>query len=132
MSLIKYIDFISRGDNRGSLVSIEGNKNIPFDIKRVYYIYDTLPGVQRGFHAHHNLKQVVLCLSGQCTFVLDDGNTREEVVLNSKTKALFIEDFIWREMKDFSKDAVLVVLASDYYDESDYIRNYEDFKRLRR
>lgn len=129
MSLVKFIEFTPRGDERGSLVAIEGNRNIPFEIKRVYYIYGTLPGVERGHHAHRNLKQVILCLSGQCTFVLDDGKTREEVLLNSKTKALFVEEFIWREMKNFSQDAVLVVLASEEYDESDYIRDYEEFKR---
>ena len=130
MKLVKLIKFDVKGDGRGCLVSVEGNKNIPFDIKRMYYIFNTQPGVERGFHAHHNLKQVVLCLSGECTFVLDNGKVKEEVVLSSKTEALYIEGFIWREMKNFSKDAVLVVLASEYYDEADYIRNYEDFKRL--
>jgi dTDP-4-dehydrorhamnose 3,5-epimerase-like enzyme len=132
MSIAKFIDFKIYGDERGSLVSLEGNKNVPFDIKRVYYIFDNVKNVERGFHAHHNLKQVVICMHGECTFVLDDGKTREEVVLNSKTHALYIEDFIWREMKNFSVDAVLVVLASDFYDESDYIRNYEEFKRIKK
>lgn len=130
MSLVKFIDFEIKGDERGSLISLEGNKNVPFDIKRVYYIFDNVAGVERGFHAHHNLKQVVICMHGECTFVLDNGKVREEVVLNSKNKALYIEDFIWREMKNFSPGTVLVVLASEYYDESDYIRNYEDFKRI--
>lgn len=130
MSLVKFIDFEIKGDERGSLISLEGNKNVPFDIKRVYYIFDNVAGVQRGFHAHHNLKQVVICMHGECTFVLDNGKVREEVVLNSNNKALYIEDFIWREIKNFSPGAVLVVLASEYYDESDYIRNYEDFKRI--
>lgn len=129
MSLVKFIDFEIKGDERGSLISLEGNKNVPFDIKRVYYIFDNLPGVERGFHAHHNLKQVVICMHGECTFVLDNGKVREEVTLNTKNKALYIEDFIWREMKNFSPGAVLVVLASEYYDESDYIRDYEEFKK---
>ena len=132
MSLVKFIDFKVMGDERGNLISIEGNKNIPFDIKRVYYIFDNIAGVERGFHAHHNLKQVVICMHGSCTFVLDNGKTREEVVLNDKTKGLYIEDFIWREMKDFSPGAVLVVLASELYDEKDYVRNYEEFIRMKK
>ncbi len=131
MSLVKFIDFKVMGDHRGNLISLEGNKNIPFDIKRVYYIFDNIADVERGFHAHHNLKQVVICMHGECTFVLDNGITREEVVLNSKTQGLYIEDFIWREMKAFSPEAVLMVLASEHYDENDYIRNYEEFKRLK-
>ncbi len=132
MSLAKLIDFKVMGDERGNLISLEGNKNVPFEIKRVYYIFDNIEGVERGFHAHHNLKQVVICMHGECTFILDDGKTREEVLLNSKKEGLFIEGFIWREMKNFSPGAVLVVLASEYYDEKDYIRNYEDFMRLKR
>lgn len=126
------IDFKIMGDERGNLISLEGNKNIPFDIKRIYYIFDTLQGVERGFHAHRNLKQVVVCMSGSCTFTLDDGKTREEVVLNNKSQGLFIEGFVWREIKNFSPDAVLVVLASEHYDEKDYIRNYEDFLRMKK
>lgn len=130
MKLGKIIDFKIMGDDRGNLVSLEGNKNIPFDIKRVYYIFDNVAGVERGFHAHKNLKQVVVCLHGSCTFVLDDGKSREEVVLDNKSKGLFVSEFIWREMKNFSPGAVLVVLASEHYDEADYIRNYEDFKKM--
>lgn len=132
MALSKMIDFKIMGDERGNLISLEGNKNIPFDIKRIYYIFDTLQGVERGFHAHRNLKQVVVCMSGSCTFTLDDGKTREEVVLNNKSQGLFIEGFVWREIKNFSPDAVLVVLASEHYDEKDYIRNYEDFLRMKK
>ena len=131
MSLAKFIHFEVMGDDRGNLVSLEENRNIPFDIKRVYYIFDNVVGVERGFHAHHNLKQVVICMHGECTFILDDGKTREEVLLNSKKQGLLIEGFIWREMKNFSPGAVLVVLASEHYDEKDYIRNYVDFKKLK-
>lgn len=123
----KVIDFKVMGDDRGNLVSLEGNKNIPFEIKRVYYIFDNAPGVERGFHAHKNLKQVVVCMNGSCTFVLDNGIEREEIVLNDRTKGLLVENFIWREMKNFTPGAVLVVLASEYYDENDYLRKYEDF-----
>jgi len=129
MSMVQWIDFQSLGDERGSLVAVEigMEKAVPFDIKRVYYIYHTAGGVSRGYHAHKKLKQVAICLAGKCRMVLDDGNSREEVWLDSPTKGLVIEDMVWREMHDFSQDCVLLVLASEHYDESDYIRSYEDF-----
>ena len=129
MSLINTIYFKSLGDERGSLVALEGNKSVPFTIKRVYYIFGTKEGVSRGFHAHRNLKQVAVCVTGSCRFVLDNGKQREDVVLEESTTGLVIDDLTWREIYDFSPDCVLMVLASEYYDESDYIRNYEDFLR---
>lgn len=132
MSLIKWIDFQSLGDSRGSLVALEigMEKAVPFDIKRVYYIYETGEGVSRGFHAHRNLKQVAICVAGKCRMVLDNGETREETWMSSPTRGLLIESMVWREMHDFSRDCVLLVLASEHYDESDYIRNYEVFSEL--
>jgi len=127
VSIIKIVSFKSLGDERGSLIALEGNKSVPFDIKRVYYIFGTKEGVSRGFHAHLNLKQVVVCVKGSCRFVLDNGMQKEEIILDDATKGLLIEDLIWREMYDFSPDCVLMVLASEYYDESDYIREYDDF-----
>ena len=127
MSLIKTISLKSLGDERGSLVALEGNKSVPFDIKRVYYIFGTKEGVSRGFHAHRNLKQVVVCVTGSCRFVLDNGKSREEIILDSAATGLVIEDLTWREMHDFSQDCVLLVLASEYYDEADYIRDYQKF-----
>jgi len=127
MSLIHTIDFKSLGDDRGNLISLEENKNIPFEIKRVYYIFQTEVGVSRGFHAHINLKQIAFCLKGSCKFIIDDGFKREEIILNSPLKALYIDSMKWREMHDFSEDCILMVLASEYYDESDYIRNHDDF-----
>jgi len=127
MSLIKTISFNPLGDERGSLVALEGSKSVPFDIKRVYYLFDTKDGVSRGFHAHRNLKQVAVCVTGSCRFILDNGKRREEVVLNKSTTGLLINDLTWREMYDFSPDCVLMVLASEYYDESDYIRDYQEF-----
>lgn len=121
------IDFQTLGDDRGSLIAIEEGYNAPFDIKRVYYIFDTKKGVERGFHAHINLKQIAVAVKGSCTFVIDDGAKREEIKLNSPNQGLFIEGLLWREMKDFSEDCVLVVLASEHYDESDYIRDYDKF-----
>ena len=130
MSLIKTISFNPLGGGRGSLVSLEGNESVPFDIKRVYYIFDTKEGVSRGFHAHRNLKQVAVCVTGSCRFVLDNGKQREEVVLDKPTTGLLIEDLTWREMHDFSPDCVLMVLASEYYDKLDYIRDYDEFLEM--
>ena len=127
MSLIKTISFKSLGDERGSLVALEGNKSVPFDIKRVYFIFGTKEGVSRGFHAHRNLKQVAVCVTGSCRFVLDNGKQREEIVLDKSTIGLLINDLTWREMYDFSPDCVLMVLANEHYDESDYIRDYQEF-----
>lgn len=130
MSLVKTMNFHSLGDERGSLFSLESNKNVPFDIKRVYYIFGTKDGVSRGFHAHRNLKQVAVCVTGSCRFVLDDGKYRESIILNDPLKGILIDGLVWREIYDFTPDCVLMVLASDHYDEKDYIRKYETFKEL--
>lgn len=127
MSIIKPVDFPSFGDDRGGLVAIEACKTVPFEIKRVYYISKTKEGVSRGYHAHLNLKQVAVCLTGSCRFVLNDGFYEEDVILDSSTKGILIEGLIWREIHDFSPDCVLMVLASDHFDESDYIRDYQAF-----
>lgn len=121
------IQFDKNGDDRGMLIALEEEKNIPFSIKRVYYMFNTVVGVRRGFHAHKKLKQVLVCVKGECKILLDDSTKREVVELNNPYKGLHIEANIWREMFDFSDDAVLMVLASDYYDESDYIRSYQDY-----
>jgi dTDP-4-dehydrorhamnose 3,5-epimerase-like enzyme len=93
----------------------------------VYYLFGAKKGSSRGFHAHRNLKQVAICITGSCRFVLDNGKEKEEVVLDSATEGLLIKDLIWREMYDFSDDCVLIILASEYYNESDYIRDYQVF-----
>ncbi|MEZ9520081.1 sugar 3,4-ketoisomerase [Vibrio splendidus] len=126
---VQLIPLQSHGDSRGSLVSLETHKNIPFDIKRVYYIFDTEKNVERGFHAHKDLKQLAIVVSGSCRFRLDDGKERISVYLDNPSQGLYIDSCIWREMYDFSKDCVLVVLASNHYDEADYIRDYEQFTR---
>ena len=121
------INFQTLGDERGSLISIEEGYNAPFDIKRVYYIFNTKKGVIRGYHAHINLKQIAIAVKGSCTFVIDNGKQREEILLDNPNKGLLIEGLIWREMKDFSEDCVLLVIASEHYDETDYIRDYQQF-----
>lgn len=127
MTLVTLLDFETNGDERGSLIALESYKNIPFDIKRVYYIFDTKLDVIRGLHAHKKLSQVIVCLKGSCCVVLDNGSTKKQIVLNNPNKGLLIKSMVWREMRDFSKDCVLLVLASEHYDESDYIRDYDDF-----
>ena len=124
----KKLTFLIKGDERGGLIALEENKNIPFKIKRVYYIFDTKEGVIRGLHAHKNLEQVLVCVNGSCEILLDDGKEKSIIKLENRNEGLFIEKLVWREMFNFSADCVLMVLASDYYDEKDYIRDYNDFK----
>lgn len=129
MEVTKYY-FSPHGDDRGQLIAIEEQKDLPFDIKRVYYIYDTKVGVRRGFHAHRNLEQILVCVHGSCKILLDNGKEQEIVILDDPSDGLYIANNMWREMFDFSPDAVLLVLASEYYDEADYIRNYDDFLKM--
>lgn len=127
------INFEIKGDSRGSLIAIENNKNIPFEIKRIYYIFDTKIGVERGFHAHLNLQQILIAVSGSCQIVLDNGkpeNNNEIITLNNPNQGLYISGLIWRKMINFSPDCVLLVLADDFYNESDYIRNYDEFLKV--
>jgi len=132
VSLVNWIEFQSLGDERGSLVAVEigQEKAVPFEIKRVYYIYRTEQGVSRGFHAHKDLRQVAIPAAGSCRMVLDDGHERQSVLLDNPTRGLLIESMMWREMHDFSDDCVLLVLASEHYNEDDYIRDYGSFMSL--
>lgn len=115
------------GDDRGSLCVLEGQRDTDFPIARVYYIFGTQAGVARGFHAHRALQQLAVCVSGRCTMTLDDGRDRRSFVLDRPDMGVTIGPMIWREMHDFSDDAVLMVLADQQYDEADYIRNYDEF-----
>lgn len=127
MPLARLISFQEIVDPTGTLTVYERGHGISFDVKRVYCLTRLSPDSSRGFHAHRNLKQIAVCLSGSCRFILDDGKDREEVLLNSPTAGLYIENLIWREMHDFSNDCVLMVLASELYTETDYLRTYEEF-----
>ncbi|UUE10634.1 FdtA/QdtA family cupin domain-containing protein [Dickeya zeae] len=124
---IKLIPLQPHGDERGSLVSLEEGRNIPFEVKRVYYIFDTKEGVRRGFHAHKQLKQVAIAVRGSCRFLLDNGAERVEILLDNPAQGLLIESFMWREMYDFSDDCVLMILADQLYNEQDYVRDYQAF-----
>lgn len=126
MQVIKYA-FQQHGDERGQLVALEEYKDIPFEFKRVYYIYDTVAGVRRGLHAHKSLEQILICIHGSCKVLLDNGKEKKIISLEKPYEGLYIANDMWREMYDFSPDAVLMVLASDYYNEADYIRNYDEF-----
>ena len=126
MQVVKYV-FQPHGDARGQLVALEESKDIPFKIKRVYYMYDTTEGVTRGYHAHKNLQQVLICVNGSCKIRLDNGSEKETIILDTPNEGLYVSNNMWREMYDFSSDAVLMVLASELYDESDYIRDYDAF-----
>ena len=103
---LNIINFKSLGDERGLLISLEQNRNIPFEIKRIYYIFKTKRDVIRGYHAHKNLKQVAVCISGTCKFLLDNGKKKINVLLDSPSKGLLIDEMIWHEMYDFSEDCV--------------------------
>ena len=114
-------------DYRGNLTFVEGSKHIPFEIKRVYYLYDVPTEADRGGHGHRNLQQLIIPLGGSFKFILDDGKTRKSYVLKKPWEGLYISPMIWRELSDFSSNAICLVLASEYYDEDDYYRKYEDF-----
>ena len=129
MHVIKYV-FQPHGVDRGQLIALEEFKDIPFAIKRVYYMYDTAQGVVRGYHAHKTLEQILVCIHGSCKIKLDNGKEQKVVLLEKPYEGLYISSNIWREMYDFSVDAVLVVLASQLYDESDYIRDYNEFLKM--
>lgn len=126
MQIQKYI-FKTHGDERGQLVALEEFKDFPFSVKRVYYMYDTAFDAIRGKHAHKNLQQILICVNGCCKVLLDNGTEKEIVILDKPNEGIYIANNIWREMFDFSADAVLLVLASELYDESDYIRDYDQF-----
>jgi len=123
----KLIDLPKISEPRGNLTFIEGGRHVPFDIKRVYYLYDVPGGAERGGHAHKDLHQLIVAMSGSFDIVLDDGRQKKRIHLNRSYYGLYVCPMIWREMDNFSSGAVCLVLASNYYAESDYYRNYNDF-----
>jgi len=121
------VDLPKIEDHRGNLTFIEGGNHIPFDIKRVYYLYDVPGGAERGGHAHKALNQLIIAMSGSFDVVLDDGKNKKRVHLNRSYSGLFVCPMIWRELDNFSSGSVCMVLASNVYDESDYYRDYSAF-----
>lgn len=126
----KLIDLPKISDPRGNLSFIEGGQHIPFDIKRVYYLYDVPGGSDRGSHAHKNLHQFIVAMSGSFDVVLDDGNQKHRFQLNRPYYGLYVCPMMWRDLDNFSSGAVCMVLASEHYDESDYIRDYSQFLNM--
>ncbi len=113
----------------GVLSVAECTKQVPFDIKRVYYIYDLCDqGALRGQHAHKKNRQIIFCINGSFTLVLDDGFCRQDIVLDAPNMGIYMDTMLWHTMKDFSDHCILLVFASELYDESDYIRSYDEFK----
>lgn len=125
----KLLDFDIHGDHLGNLVAIEEEIDLPFKIKRVYYVWGTDHNAIRGKHAHKNLQQVIICVNGECDFILDDGENKQTIHLNNPSQGLYINNNIWREFTNFSDDCVIIVLASEHYIPEDYIHNYEEFKK---
>jgi UDP-2-acetamido-3-amino-2,3-dideoxy-glucuronate N-acetyltransferase len=127
MNLIKKISIETKKDKRGELFFLNLKKKINFNIKRVYYIFNNNSKKSRGFHAHKNVKQMMICLKGSCQIILDNGNDKKKVLLKQKSRGLLILNKIWHEIHYLKKNSILLVLASDIYKESDYIRDYEVF-----
>lgn len=122
-------ELVRHGDDRGSLVAFENGINVPFDVKRVFYIYDTKDDVSRGSHANRNSKFLLVVISGSCRVKIDDGINQVNILLNKPHQSLFIEKMVWKEMYEFSYNSVLLVLSSEFYNESEYIRNYNEFMK---
>jgi hypothetical protein len=125
----RIIDLPKINDPRGNLTFIEAGRHIPFDIKRVYYLYDVPGGAERGGHAHRALHQLIIAMSGSFDVILKDGTQQQRFHLNRSYSGLLICPMIWREIDNFSSGSVCMVLASNFYAESDYYRNYEEFIR---
>lgn len=118
-------------DRKGNISVVENGQTVPFDVKRVYYIYDVPGGESRGSHAHKELSQLIIAANGAFRVALDDGKAKRSFVLNRPYQGLYVKPGIWRDLDDFSSGAVCVVLASDLYRDEDYIRNYNDFLKFR-
>ncbi|QPO10210.1 MULTISPECIES: FdtA/QdtA family cupin domain-containing protein [unclassified Thalassospira] len=125
--LCKIVELPKISNSQGNLTFIEANNHIPFDIQRVYYLYDVPGGSVRGGHAHKNLHQLIVAMSGSFDIVLDDGKEKKRFHLNRSYNGLYICPMIWRELDNFSSGSVCMVLASNFYDEEDYLRDYHTF-----
>ena len=128
IELARVINLRKMSDPKGNLTPIEGGADIPFEIRRVYYTYDIPGGETRGGHAHVHLQQFIIAVSGSFDVVLDDGTRRASFFLNRSYYGLYVPPMVWRELANFSSGSVCLVLASDHYDEADYIRDYDDFR----
>lgn len=129
MKGVDQVSYQVHGDSRGSLIALESCRNIPFDIRRIYYIFATGSDVVRGKHAHKNLKQVLICVSGSCSVLLDNGTEREVIRLENPWEGIYIYGFVWREMMDFSADCVLLALVDQLFNQDDYIYDYKAVRK---
>lgn len=127
LNKLQFIDIPTIDDIRGNLSFVEAEKDIPFQIKRIYYLYNVPAGVERAGHAHKNLEQVLIVMSGSLDIYLDDGFNKRKITLDKPNQGLYLPCMIWRDINNFSEGTVLTVLASDFYDENDYYRNYDEF-----
>jgi dTDP-4-dehydrorhamnose 3,5-epimerase-like enzyme len=130
MTQPQIVEFTRRADQRGWLVAIQDGSGLPFEMHRIYFVGGARSGVRRGGHAHHKTNQAALCVSGACTFELDDGRSKATVCLDRPDRALLLPPSLWHEMYDFSEDCVLLVIADRPFDEADYIRSYQQFLEL--
>lgn len=129
MKKYKLQSFSQLGDERGNLVVVEGIKDIPFDIKRMFYIYGTQGNIVRGQHANRNSEFVLINLSGECKIKVDDGKNNEVIILNKPHEGIYLDKMVWKDMYDFSSDSILLVLSNCSYDSKEYIRDYMKFKK---
>lgn len=130
MKKYKLLNFPQLGDERGHLVVVEGNKDIPFEIKRIFYIYGSDKDVIRGQHANRLSEFVLINISGRCDVFVDNGENQETVILDKPYQGIYLNKMVWKNMLNFSKDAILLVLSNEYYNSEEYIRDYEEFKKI--
>ena len=130
VDICQIIELPKMGDERGNLSFVESCRHMPFDMKRIYYLYDVPKNMSRGAHAHKVLHQLMIAISGSFDVVLDDGSSNRQFHLNQPNHALYICPMVWRDLDNFSPDAVCLVIASEFYDEHDYIHDYQEFMHL--
>lgn len=130
MELCRLLEFNEKGDERGRLVVVEGNKDVPFDIKRLFYIYGSDQNVVRGKHANRESEFVLVNVSGTSKVMVTDGKDKRIVELTKPRQGVYLPKMVWKEMYDFSPDSVLLVLASTHYDTNEYVRDYDEFLKL--
>jgi wxcM family protein len=130
MKEYKLLNFPQLGDERGHLVVVEGSKDIPFEIKRIFYIYGSDKDVVRGQHANRLSEFVLINISGRCDVFVDDGENQEIIILDKPHQGIYLNKMVWKNMFNFSKDAILLVLSNEYYNSEEYIRDYEEFKKI--
>lgn len=123
----RLIEFQKCDDNRGKMSVIEGSKNIPFDIKRIFYTYDISDDVKRAEHANRKSEFIFICLSGSALVTVDYGNEKEQFVLNNPSIGLYIPKMLWKDISNYSKDCVMLILSNEYYDSSEYIKDYNEY-----